>query len=186
MVGSAVASNIVGGIFTYWNTLRNFFYDQAGEFLWSAFQWSKGISLPVRLVRDPPQHKFITRPKELTQLKELFGSFDKTEAVYAVYLVGLPGSGKSELARQYGNLVFESGNVSTVITLNTESEERFKHDLIEALLELKAAKGTEATKEVFSKNTIDHLFDQLQLFLRERPGWLLIVDNIRDRSTTQR
>ena len=76
--------------------------------------------------------------------------------------------------------------VSTVITLNTESEERFKHDLIEPLLELKAAKGTEATKEVFSKNTIDYLFDQLQLFLRERPGWLLIVDNMRDRSTTQR
>ena len=140
----------------------------------------KGISLPVRLVRDPPQHKSITRPKELTQLKpELFGSFDTSSD-------DKPGSGKSELARQYGNLVFESGNVSIVITLNTESEGQFKHDLIEALLELKAAKGTEATKEVFSKNTIDHLFDQLQLFLRERPGWLLIVDNIRDRSTTQR
>ena len=60
-----------------------------------------------------------------------------------MYLVGLPGSGKSELARQYGDFVFKNGDVSTVITLNTESEERFKHDLIEPLLELKAAKGTE-------------------------------------------
>ena len=49
---------------------------------------------------------------------------------------------------QCGNRVFESGNASTVITLNTESEERFKHDLIEALLSLKAV-NLDGVQEIY-------------------------------------
>ena len=195
-VGSAAgAPGIVTGI------ARNkfhtsYFEKQIKDFLWNAFGWFTGKApqkvtdgkfLPVKLVLAPPQHNCTTRTEELTQLKELFDSFDTStddKAVYAVYLLGLPGSGKSELARQYGNLVFKSGEVSTVITLSTESEEKFQHDLIDALLELKAAKGTEATREELSKKEIQSLIYELRLLMRERPGWLLIVDNIRE--ATQR
>ena len=197
-VGSAVASSIVTGIATYWEKFHSYFEKQIKDFSWNALGWFAGTAQqkatqgkfpPVIWVRDPPKHSCITRSEELTQLKELFHSFDTStddKAVYAVYLVGLPGSGKSELARQYGNLVFKRGEVSTVITLSTESEEQFKDDLIEALLELKAAKGTEATQEEFSKKKIQSLVYELRLLMRERPGWLMIVDNIRDKHTTQR
>ena len=196
-VGSAVASSIITGIATYWEKFHSYFEKQINDFSWNALGWSartlqqkvtEGKFLSVKLVLAPPQHNCITRTEELTQIKELFNSFDRStddKVVYAVYLVGLPGSGKSELARQYGNLVFKSGEVSTVITLSTESEEQFQHDLIEVLLELKAAKGTEATREELSKKEIQSLVSELQVLMRERPGWLLIVDNIRDKHTTQ-
>ena len=196
-VGSAVASSIVTGIATYWKKFHSYFEKQINDFSWNALGWSartvqqkvtEGKFPPVKLLRNPPQHNCITRSEELTQLKELFDSFDTStddKVVYAVYLVGLPGSGKSELARQYGNLVFKSGEVSTVITLSTENEGQFQHDLIEALLEVKAAKGTKATKEELSKKEINYLVSELRLVLRERPGWLLIVDNIRNKNTTQ-
>ena len=196
-VGSAVASSIVTGIATYWKKFHSYFEKQINDFSWNALGWSartvqqkvtQGKFPPVKLLRNPPQHNCITRSEELTELKELFDSFDTStddKVVYAVYLVGLPGSGKSELARQYGNLVFKSGEVSTVITLSTESEKQFEDDLIEALLELKAAKGTEVRQEELSKKEIKSLVYDLRLLMRERPGWLLIVDNIRDKHTTQ-
>ena len=148
---------------------------------------TEGNFPPIKRVSASPQHNCITRTEELTQIKELFNSFDRStddKVVYAVYLVGLPGSGKSELARQYGNLVFKNGDVHTVITLNTESEKQFKDDIVHALLQLKAAKGTHATQEEFSKKAIQSLVYELRVLMRERPGWLLIVDNIRE--ATQR
>ena len=149
---------------------------------------TEGNFSPIKRVSASPQHNCITRTEELTQIKELFNSFDTSaddeKVVYAVYLVGLPGSGKSELARQYGNLVFKNGDVHTVITLNTETEKQFKDDIVEALLQLKAAKGTHPTQEEFSKKAIQSLVYELRVLMRERPGWLLIVDNIRE--ATQR
>ena len=197
-VGTVVASSIITGIATNWEKFHTYFEKQINNFSWIASGWfagkakqkpvTQGNFPPVKLVLAPPQHKSITRSEELTELKELFDSFDTStddKAVYAVHLVGLPGSGKSELARQYGNLVFKRGEVSTVITLNTESEKQFRDDLIEALLELKAAKGNNYIKrtEEYSEEAMEELMFELQLLLRDRPGWLLIVDN---HSTTQR
>ena len=188
--------SIAAGIRTFLERIHSYYETEIRENSWKAIEWvaGKGVQkvtegnfLPVKLVLAPPQHKYITRADELTQLKELFDSFDTRtddKVVYAVYLVGLPGSGKSELARQYGNLVFKNGDVHTVITLNTESEKQFKDDIVHALLQLKAAKGTHATQEEFSKKAIQSLVYELRVLMRERPGWLLIVDNIRE--ATQR
>ena len=198
-VGSAVASSIVTGIVACWKEFHNYYQKQIQDASWKGFGWfaekvkekiTEGKFQTVKLVRqDPPQHKaYINRSEELTQLKKLFDSFDTStddKVVYAVYLVGMPGSGKSELACQYGKLVYKSGEVSTVITLNTESKKQFQDDLIDALLELKAAKGTEATQEEFRKKEIVNLVHELRVLLQERPGWLLIIDNIRNLHTTQ-
>ena len=193
--GSALVSSIISGIKSnYGQNLFNYLKSDEvlGYLTEITSQWIAEIlrqKVTVKLVRNPPQHNCITRSENLTQLKEMFDSFGTStddKAVYAVYLVGRPGSGKSELARQYGNLVSKSGEVSTVITLSTENKKQFQHDLIEALLELKAAaKGTNATKEELSKKEINYLVSELRLVLRERPGWLLIVDNIRNKNTTQ-
>ena len=119
----------------------------------------------------------------------MFNSFDTStsdKVVYAVYLVGLPGSGKSELARQYGNLLFERGEVSTVITLSTESEGQFRDDVIQAIIKLKAAEGTDTKKKDYNEETIEDLIEELQKLLTgRRPGWLLIVDNIRNTKITR-
>ena len=178
-VGSAVASGIATGIVTYWDKFQTNIKTEIKEFSWSALGWFAGMAQqkqtegnfpPIKRVSASPQHNCITRTEELTQIKELFNSFDTStddKAVYAVYLVGLPGSGKSELARQYGNLVFKNGDVHTVITLNTESEKQFKDDIVHALLQLKAAKGTHATQEEFSKKAIQSLVYELRVSMRE-------------------
>ena len=124
-LGSAVTS-IAAGIAAYWEEFHDYFEKQIKQALWDAL-WPaeqaqeviKANFPPVKLVRDPPQHNCINRSEEFIQLKELFDSFDTStddNVVYSVCLEGLPGSGKSELARQYGNRVFKSGEVSTVIT----------------------------------------------------------------------
>ena len=194
----AVASSIVTGIATYWEKFHSYFEKQINDFSWNALGWfaataqqkvTEGKFPPVIWVRDPPKHNCITRSEELTQLKEMFNSFDTStsdKAVYAVYLVGLPGSGKSELARQYGNRVFERGEVSTVITLSTESEEQFRDDVIQAIIKLKAAEGTDTKKKDYNEETIEDLIEELQKLLTgRRPGWLLIVDNIRNTNITR-
>ena len=96
--------NIAAGVESFWNNLPDSFKEYLKEYLKGYIKdlWTGGK--PVRCVRDPPQHNCITRSEELTVLKELFDSFDTStndKVVYAVYLVGLPGPGKSELARQY-------------------------------------------------------------------------------------
>ena len=194
----AVASSIVTGITTYWEKFHSYFEKQINDFSWNALGWfaataqqkvTEGKFPPVIWVRDPPKHNCITRSEELTQLKEMFNSFDTStsdKVVYAVYLVGLPGSGKSELARQYGNLLFERGEVSTVITLSTESEEQFRDDVIQAIIKLKAAEGTDTKKKDYNEETIEDLIEELQKLLTgRRPGWLLIVDNIRNTNITR-
>ena len=200
-VGSAVASSIVTGIVACWKEFHNYYQKQIQDASWKGFGWfaekvkekiTEGKFQTVKLVRqDPPQHKaYINRSEELTQLKKLFDSFDTStddKVVYAVYLVGLPGSGKSELARQYGNLVFERGEVSTVITLNTESEGQFRDDLIQAIIKLKAVEATDTKKKDYNEENIEDLIEELQKLLTgRRPGWLLIVDNIRNTNITRR
>ena len=96
--------NIAAGIESFWDNLADSFKENLKEYLKGYVKDFWTGSKPMKLVRDPPQHNCITRSEELTQLKELFNSFDRRtddKTVYAVYLVGLPGSGKSELARQY-------------------------------------------------------------------------------------
>ena len=98
-----------------------------------------------------------------------------------LYLSGLPGSGKSELARQYGERGFDQGTYTTVIALNAETEEQFRRDMVNAVLEILS--GTNIKAEMKSnvfRETLPYLSNELRQLLNERPGWLLVVDNIRE------
>ncbi len=62
----------------------------------------------VRYGGGRPHGNYIAlREKDIEHLKKVFDSFEySNNIVNVVYLYGVPGSGKSELARQFGNSVF--------------------------------------------------------------------------------
>ena len=142
----------------------------------------------VKLVRDPPHHKYIAnREKELKELKELFDGFPSHDnVVNVVYLFGVPGSGKTEIARQYGNFAYEKHGVSTVITLNAEGSHEFRKTLFNVLQEIKTPKLTIEHVDLMQRWKLSDLVNELRQLLQKRTGWLLIVDNIRDPNITQK
>ena len=152
-----------------------------------------GTLPPVILLRVPPSdNKCVNRSEELTHLYELFNSFNASttasgdKVVYTVYLMGPPGLGKEELSRQFGKLV-HGHHRNTVITLNCESEEKFKDDLIKSVHELKAYrtyKGANTECKEYSAERIQGLMSEFRKLLQARLGWLLIVNNIRDPNIT--
>ena len=145
---------------------------------------------PVLHLHHPPsENKCVNRSKDLIELHELFTSFNgstsESNAVFAVNLIGLPGSGKEQLARQYGLLVHKGVYGSTIISLNCESKEQFEDDLIKAICKLEAFKGEKPKRKEYIGDTIQDLMNVFQTLLRARPGWLLILDNIRDTNITE-
>ena len=70
--------------------------------------------------------------------------------------------------------------------MSTESEKLFQDDLIKAVRALKAALGIDTKRKDYDGENMRDLVDDLQTLLKRRPGWLLIVDNIRDREVTQK
>ena len=70
--------------------------------------------------------------------------------------------------------------------MSTESEGQFRDDLINAIIKLKAAEGIDTKKKDYNEEEIEDLIEELQkLLTRRRPGWLLIVDNIRNTNITR-
>ncbi|CAB4035086.1 Myotubularin-related 14, partial [Paramuricea clavata] len=104
---------------------------------------------------------------------------DDEDVVRTVYLTGQPGSGKTELARQYGEQ-FENATSSNdtskplVITLNANSEESVMKSVKEAMRKFRFSVDMELTNH----GLID-LMKNLRDYFRSHSGaWLLIIDDI--------
>ncbi|CAB4000627.1 Myotubularin-related 14 [Paramuricea clavata] len=104
---------------------------------------------------------------------------DDEDVVRTVYLTGQPGSGKTELARQYGEQFENATSPSDtskclVITLNAKSEESLMKSVKEATRNLKLPVCTELTDYCL----ID-LMKNLRNYFRGYSGaWLLIIDDM--------
>ena len=142
----------------------------------------KGSGCAMHL-RERPHGKYIAwREEDIEKLKKEFDSFEESEEVVnVVYLVGVPGSGKTELARQFGKSMYCKRNgAPVVVTLNIENLHQLKMTLGWSIWHIEEA-SQQHSKDIESllNTEVDVLFHQLKELLKKRPRWLLIIDNVR-------
>ena len=146
----------------------------------------------VNALPDPPHDFIIPRKRSLDQLQMLFRKCkNENGKVNTIYVVGDPRTGKTELARQYGNFEFDRNRTSTVVHLNMTSETALRESLIKVIIEIDL-KTTASSDEFVNyykklrKKTITDSLETLQNLLKKRPDWLIIVDDIKERNIIQR
>ncbi|CAB3989759.1 Myotubularin-related 14 [Paramuricea clavata] len=130
---------------------------------------------------DKPFHVSRTRKKELDNIESLFSAMtdDDEDVVRTVFLTGQPGSGKTELARQYGDQFIKATSSDDtskplVITLNANSEE----SLLESVKEATRKLPLPVRMELPIKN-LEELMKNLRDYFRNYSGaWLLIIDDM--------
>ena len=116
----------------------NYVYDAVEAFIDSKLN-SHCPKYATKYLRERPHEKYIVkREEDIENLKKLFDSFEHSkEVVNVVYLVGVPGSGKTELARQFGKSMYCKRNgAPVVVTLNTEDPYEFKTTLAKSIWEI--------------------------------------------------
>lgn len=125
---------------------------------------------------DKPFHVSRARRKELDEIALLFSTMTGEDSVRMVFLTGMPGAGKTELARQFGK-EFESATPSNetaknlVITLIANSEESLFRSVKEALRKLRLPFGIELIN-------MDLVKILAEFFRKHTGAWLLIIDGM--------
>ncbi|CAH3169896.1 unnamed protein product, partial [Porites lobata] len=140
-----------------------------------------------------PSHKIIKRSTDvkriMKKLDELYN--ESNGAISTIYLSGIPGCGKSQLARQLGQDIFdrrlhENDSLTFVATLNTETLD----SLVESYSRLARHLGiTEYTLTNLETSTKGNPREKIQYLKRviypktkQFSNWLIIADNVVDLS----
>ena len=146
----------------------------------------------VSVLPDPFHDYNIQREKSVNRLQDMLRKFkNKDGKVNIIYIIGSQGTGKTELARQYGNFEFDGNLTRTVVHLNMTSETVFKESLIKVITEIDLRQTDTSSSALidYRKNlrhaTVTDLMESLRFTLKKRPNWLLIVDDIKERNVTE-
>ena len=141
------------------------------------------------LPQIPSNHLFQPRAEEIRELEEKFSTLEKTnpgDIVVTVYITGDPGSGKTQLAGQYGREFTEMKKHRNkklfAGTLIADSRSNFLHKYLQIAHNLGCVKEETARDILFNHRGE---LESLGMFsicvkkeLRKRPGWLLIIDGL--------
>ena len=138
-----------------------------------------------------PSHEVIRRSTDVTRIvKKIQDLENKSKgAVSTIYLSGIPGCGKSQIARQVGQEFFdkkccESKGLTLVATLNAETLETLADSYITLGRQVGMTEYTLtnlATSKVDSpKETIQHLTRLILPKMKQFCNWLIIADNVAD------
>ena len=136
-----------------------------------------------------PSHFFQPRKKEVRELEEKFRTLEKTNpgnVAKTVYITGDPATGKTQLASEYGRKFFESSKHKNkklfVGRLSGDNYSNFLQSYLQVAHDLSCVK--EETEKAIESHQLDELASlrmvskHVKKALRERTGWLLIIDGL--------
>ncbi|XP_048589454.1 uncharacterized protein LOC116606690 [Nematostella vectensis] len=135
----------------------------------------------VTILTGKPYHKTYQRQKELEKIDDLYRSLEPASDVITVYLTGPPGSGKSQLSRQYGAQYGQRshhGEGCVVATLHAETPESLLESYKQLVKELglcisdNTDEATRVKLKTYSQSVKEYLRNT------PTPQWLFIVDNV--------
>ena len=142
------------------------------------------ISLPPK-----PCHPIHPRADEVRWIFAKFNALEKNNpstVVKTVYITGSPGSGKSQLAGQYGREVFERNKPLNknlfVGTLSAGNRSIFLDTYLQTAIGVgcvnQATEWAIRSGQLGELQSLKMLSDHVKKELRERPEWLLIIDGL--------
>ena len=143
-----------------------------------------------------PSHQIIRRSNDVTRIKnkleELYN--ESKGAISTIYLSGIPGCGKSQIARQVGQEVYdkrlrEDEGLTFVSTLNAETLDSLANSYFNLAKDLKvteyALTNLVTSKKHGSSETMQHLMRLISPKVKQFSAWLIIVDNVDDLSVVR-
>ena len=140
-----------------------------------------------------PSHEIIRRSKDVARIMTKMEVLENESngAVSTIYLSGNPGCGKSQIARQVGQEVFDKrsckgAGLTFVATLNAETLESIANSYFRLARQLKITEYTltnlATAKMGCTEETIQHLIRLILPQMKQFSGWLIIADNVVDLS----
>lgn len=143
------------------------------------------------LLTSNPPHKIILRRTEVSKIIGKMKALEERSngAVSTIYLSGMPGCGKSQIARQTGEQFFtmksgKSKSLTFVATLNAESLETLRDSYFSLAKKLGVSEyaiSKLAIAELESAGeTIRHLQRLIRPITNLFSNWLMIADNVED------
>ena len=141
-----------------------------------------------------PSHEVIERSNDVTRImKKMQELKDRSNEarISTVYLSGIPGCGKSQIARQIGKEFFEKTSrkdqrLTFVATLNAEDLKTLADSYMSLARQLGvteyALTNLAILKEDRSEEKIQHLKHLILPKIKQFTNWLLIADNVVDLS----
>ena len=138
------------------------------------------------LFTSNPLHRIILRGKDVTKIMGKMKVLEErsNRVVSTIYLSGMPGCGKSQIARQIGEQFFtmksgESKGLTFVAALNAESLETLADLYFSLAKEYAISKLATAELESVDE-TIPHLKRLVRPNTNLFYSWLMIADNVED------
>ena len=144
-----------------------------------------------------PSHKIIKRSSDVTRImKKLDELYNESNgAISTIYLSGIPGCGKSQLARQLGQDIFdrrlhENDSLTFVATLNAETLDSLAESYSSLARHLGITEYTLTNLETSTKGNprekIQYLKRAIYPKTKHFSNWLIIADNVVDLSLVSR
>ena len=141
-----------------------------------------------------PSHPIIRRVNDVTRIMKKLDELqnDSKGVISTVYLSGIPGCGKSQIARQVGQEIFdkrwrEGEDLTFVATLNAETLDSLAKSYCRLARHFgitdNALANLEASRNVPEK--IEYLKTLIFSKTKQFSNWLIIVDNVVDLSSVQ-
>ena len=150
-----------------------------------------------RTLTFKPSHEIIERSRDVTRimkkLEELYN--ESNRAISTIYLSGIPGCGKSQLARQLGEHIYnrklqENDSLTFVATLNAETLDSLADSYSSLARHLGITEYTLTSLETSTKGKPKEKIQYLKRVIYPRTkhfsSWLIIVDNVVDLSLVLR
>ena len=140
-----------------------------------------------------PSHKIIKRSSDVTRImKKLDELYNESNgAISTIYLSGIPGCGKSQLARQLGQDIFDrrlhgNDSLTFVATLNAETLDSLADSYSSLARHLGITEYTLTNLETSTKGNprekIQYLKRVIYSKTKHFSNWLIIADNVVDLS----